>query len=131
MTTFLHPVEVKDCEDVFAQVRAKEGYTDSPFFHRPYLRGLDVAPDGTIYAAVTGCRCVVRISKARAVETVLTSEKPWTPTGVAIRGTDVFVLEYTHHDQGTDWVPRVRKLGADGKVTILANVAPEENKREP
>ena len=124
VTTLVHPVEVKDGEDAFG----KE--SDSPFYHPPYLRGLDVAEDETIYAAVTGRRCVVKISKAGKVETVLKSEKPWSPTGVAVRAKDVFVLEYSNTDQAKGWAPRVRKLGADGKVAILADLARDEKKKE-
>jgi hypothetical protein len=122
VTTLVHPVEVKDGEDAFG----KE--PESPFFHAPYLRGLDVAEDATIYAAVTGRRCVVKISREGKVETVLKSERPWSPTGVAVRGKDVFVLEYTNTDKAKDWAPRVRKLGPDGKVTILADLARDEKK---
>src|SRR5262249_18767589 len=122
--TLVHPLKVEECDDVFGK------YPDSPFFHAPYLRGLDVAEGETVYAAVTGCRCVVRISQEGIVETVLKAEKPWTPTGVAVRGTDVFGLEYTHHDKAENWVPRVRKLGPDGKVAILADLTRDEKKRE-
>jgi hypothetical protein len=73
----------------------------------------------------------VKITPDGKVETVLNSEQPWSPAGVAVRGKDVFVLEYTHTDKAKDLAPRVRKLGADGKVTILANFAHHENKREP
>ena len=46
-------------------------------------------------------------------------------TGVAVHGKDVYVLEYTHANQGSDrgWVPRVRKLASDGKVTTLVTEA--------
>jgi hypothetical protein len=124
VTTLIHPVEVKDGEGAFG----KEPY--SPFYHPPYLRGLAVTEEETIYAAVTGRRCVVRISKQGKVETVLKSEKPWSPTGVAVRGKDVFVLEYTNTDKAQDWVPRVRKLGADSKVVILTDLTGGEKKRE-
>jgi hypothetical protein len=118
VSTFVHPVDVKDCDNVFG----KE--SDSPFFHAPYLRGLDVTAEETVYAAVTGCRCVVKISGNGEIETVLKAEKPWTPTGVAIAGKDLFVLEYSHHDEKPEkWAPRVRKLGADGKVTVLADLS--------
>jgi hypothetical protein len=123
-TTLVHPVEVKDGEDAFG----KEA--NSPFYHPPYLRGLDVTEEETVYAAVTGRRCVVKVSKAGKVETVLKSEKPWSPTGVAVRGKDLFVLEYTNTDQAKDWVPRVRKLGADGKVAVLADLTRAEKTRE-
>jgi len=122
VTTFVHPVVVKDFDDDLA----KE--SRSPFFHSPYLRGLDVTEAGTVYAAVTGCRCVVKITPEGKVETVLKAEKPWTPTGVAVRGKDVFVLEYTNPDKPEGWVPRVRKVGPDGKVAILATVAADKNK---
>jgi formylglycine-generating enzyme required for sulfatase activity len=126
VTTFVHPVVVKDCEDDLA----KDSRTRA--FHSPYLRGLDVTEEGAVYAAVTGCRCVVKITPEGKVETVLKAERPWTPTGVAVRGKDLFVLEYTHQTaHHENWVPRVRKLGPDGKVEILATLAPDENKCGP
>jgi hypothetical protein len=129
VTTLVHPVNVKDCDDVFGHLRNVAGYSESVFFHAPYLRGLDVTDEGTVYAAATGCRCVVKISKEGKVETVLKAEKPWTPTGVAVSGKDVFVLEYAHHDDKPEkWAPRVRKLGPDGRVTVLADLARDEKK---
>jgi hypothetical protein len=125
VTTLVHPVAVSD------PISESAKNSRSPFFHAPYLRGLDVTEEGTVYAAVNGCGCVVKITPDRKVETVLKSEQPWSPTGVAVGGKDVFVLEYTHTDKPKDWAPRVRKLGPDGKVTILANLAHDENKREP
>jgi hypothetical protein len=120
----VHPVEVKDCDNIF------DNYSDSPFFHAPYLRGLDVTEDETVFAAVTGCRCVVKISREGEIETVLKAEKPWTPTDVALRGKYLFVLEYTHHEKAENWVPRVRKLGPDGKTVILADLTHKDQKQE-
>ncbi len=131
VSTLVHPIEVTDCDDVFTKARGKEGYSESPFFHPPYLRGVDLASDGTIYAAATGCRCVVRIAKEGKVETVLKAEEPWTPTGVAVNSMDLFVLEYAHHDATPEkWTPRVRKLGADGKIVILADLSRGEKRPE-
>jgi hypothetical protein len=125
VTTFAHPVAVKDRGDDLAKgSRAR-------FYHSPYLRGLAVTKEGTVYAAVTGCRCVVKVTAAGKVETVLKAEKPWSPTGVALGGKDVFVLEYSNHEKAKGWRPRVRKLGADGKVTTLATVAPEKDNNKP
>ena len=59
------------------------------------------------------------------------AERPWSPTGVAVRGKDIFVLEYTNQDKPKDWLPRVRRVGPGGKVAILATVAQDANKREP
>ncbi len=123
--TLVHPVVVKDREDDLA----KDSRTRA--FHSPYLRGIDVTEDGTVYAAVTGCRCVVKITQAGQTETVLKSEKPWTPTGVAAWGKDLFVLEYTNPDKPEGWVPRVRKLGSDGRVKTLADLTRNENNGGP
>ena len=122
VTPLVHPVVVKDRDDDLA----KDSRTRA--FHSPYLRGLDVTEDGTIYAAVTGCRCVVKVTPEGKVETILKAERPWTPTGVAVRDKEVFVLDYTHTDKPKDWAPRVRKLSADGKITILADLTHEGNR---
>jgi pimeloyl-ACP methyl ester carboxylesterase len=62
-----------------------------------------------------------------------TSERPWSPTGVAVSGEDVYVLEYTHAHANADkgWRPRVRKLGRDGKVTTLATIPARELEGRP
>jgi hypothetical protein len=113
VTTLIDQIVVKDCEKVSA--------AEAP---EPYLRGLAVDSRGTVYAAATGCRCVVRITADGKVETVLKAERPWSPTGVAVLGEDVFVLEYTNPNaKPPEWLPRVRKLGRDGKVTTLATVS--------
>jgi hypothetical protein len=124
VTTFVHPVVVEDRADDLA----KDSHTRA--FHSPYLRGLDVTEDGTIYAAVTGCRCVVKITPNGKVETFLKAERPWTPTGVAVGGKDLFVLEYVHSDNPKDWV-RVRRVASDGKITVLAAITPDEKKPGP
>jgi formylglycine-generating enzyme required for sulfatase activity len=118
VTTLVHPVVVKDCDFTSQEPRSR-------FFHSPYLRGLDVTDEGTVYAAVTGCHCVVKITPEGKVDTVLKAEQPWAPTGIAVHGQDVFVLEYSNTDQHTGWTPRLRQLGAGGKVSILAMVAPD------
>jgi len=123
-TMLVHPIVVKDCDDDVGDDAR------SPFFHRPYLRGLAVTADGTMYGAVTGCRCVIKITPNGKVETLLKAERPWTPTGIAVHDGEVYVLEYTNANVGPDkgWRPRVRKLDRDGKVTILASVGTDENK---
>ena len=47
-----------------------------------------------MYAAATGCRRVVKINAGGKVETVLKAERPWSPTGVALHGDAIYVLEY-------------------------------------
>jgi sugar lactone lactonase YvrE len=95
----------------------------------PYLRGLAVDRRGVVYAAATGCRAIVRIAGNR-VETILKAERPWSPTGVAVAGDDVYVLEYTNHNGlAKEWQPRVRRIRHDGTVTTLATVSPADRAR--
>ena len=76
---------------------------------------------GVVYAAATGCHCVAKVTPDGQVSTVLKAQRPWSPTGVAVHGEDVYVLEYPN-SADRDWLPRVRKLGHDGRVTTLATV---------
>jgi WD40 repeat protein len=124
-TKLAHPVVVNDCDVDFPD--------NNPKFPMPALRGLAVDSRGTVYAAATACHRVVKITPDGKVETILKAERPWSPTGVAVRGEDIYVLEYTNatkgHDQG--WLPRVRKLGRDGTVTTLATISPKDQRRSP
>ena len=65
------------------------------------------------------------------VETVLRAERPWSPTGVAVHDQDIYVLEYTNQDSNSheEWLPRVRKLGRDGKITMLTTLSKEDRQR--
>ena len=78
-----------------------------------------------MFAAATGCRGVVKISPDGKVSTVLKANPPWSPTGVAIYGDDIFVLEYSNanSEKHENWQPRVRKVDRDGKVTTLATLS--------
>lgn len=90
----------------------------------PYFRGLDVDTQGTVYVAATGCRAVLRITADKKVTTVLRTSSPWSPTGVALFGSDLYVLEYSHtaSDDRGKWRPRVRKLASDGSVVTVATI---------
>ncbi len=92
--------------------------------HGPYLRGLDVDAQGTVYVAATGCGAVLKITTDKKITTVLRTSSPWSPTGVAVFGTDLFVLEYLHTegDNRREWLPRVRKLSSDGKVVTVTTI---------
>jgi sugar lactone lactonase YvrE len=117
-------VPIEDAEKDLVEGTAREDL--------PSLRGLAVDDQGTAYVAATGCRTVVKVTADGKVETLLKAERPWSPTGVALHGGTVYVLEYPNangsdHD---DWVPRVRKVDRAGKVTLLATF-PKRVGRDP
>lgn len=87
----------------------------------PYLRGLAVAADGTIYVAAAGCGAVLRVDAKGQVTTVLKAAPPWSPTAVAVAGGDVYVLEYLHtaSDNRREWLPRIRKISRTGSVSTI------------
>jgi hypothetical protein len=90
----------------------------------PFLRGLSVDAAGVIYVAASGCGSVLRITPDGRITKLVQLESPWSPTAVALFGTDVYVLEYLHTEaeDRRAWVPRVRKVSADGKSVVIAKV---------
>ncbi len=90
----------------------------------PGLRGLDVTPDGTVYVAASACSALLKITPEGSVSVVLRGLDAWSPMGVAVSGDDLYVLEYRYieSERREDWLPRVRKVSREGKVTVLATV---------
>jgi sugar lactone lactonase YvrE len=92
-----------------------------PKKHRPYLHGLAVDASGTVYVAATGCSSVLKVTPDGKMSTALKGETGWSPTGLAMFDKDLYILEYKNAGSSSkkDWTPRVRKLSADGQVTVL------------
>ena len=90
----------------------------------PYLRGLAVDARGVMYVADSGDARVLKITPRGQLTTLLQTESPWSPTAVAVYGSDVYVLEFLHTagDVRRDWLPRVRKIASNGRSTIIATV---------
>jgi hypothetical protein len=91
---------------------------------RPYLRGLDVAPDGNLFVAAAGCGAVLKITPAGQVTPILRTASPYSPTAVAVSNGEVYVLEYLHtaSDNRREWFARVRKVSRNGTVVTIANL---------
>ena len=84
--------------------------------------GLSVAPDGAIYAADSANRRLLKITTSGSVETILRTEPPYFPNGVAAVGNDLYVLEVGFTLPNISSGPRVRKISANGSQTILTTV---------
>jgi hypothetical protein len=112
-STVKHPIAVPDCERYLPP--------NTPAAHEPFLTGLAVDSRGNIFLAATGCRCVLKLNADGQISMVLKAEPPWSPTGVALHGENLYVVEWTNaHSDAHDYRPRVRQVGRDGKVTTLA-----------
>jgi SMP-30/Gluconolactonase/LRE-like region len=124
----INKISINGIISIIATFAGKEG-NDLPLETVPsYCRGLAVDSTGTIYVAATGSRSILKITPQGKVTIVLQASGPWTPTGVAIFHGEVYILEW--HDVTPEnlevrnaWIPRVRKIGLDGKVTTLATVS--------
>jgi hypothetical protein len=90
----------------------------------PYLRGLAVDAQTVMYVADSGDARVLKITPNGRIATVVQTQSPWAPTAVALFGRDVYVLEFLHtaSDMRREWLPRVRKISADGTSTIIMTV---------
>lgn len=112
VTTIQKGLDFRDRKD---QPRFLSGLSSS-------LTGLSVAPDGTIYAADSGNRRLLKITTRGNVETILRTEPPYFPNGVAAFGRDLYVLEFGLTLPNISSGPRVRKISGNGIETILTTV---------
>jgi hypothetical protein len=118
IATIRHPLIVQDCDS-------------DPADHNPanvassLFRGLGVDAHWNVYVAATSCHRVLKITPGGAVETILKSERPWSPTGESLRDKTVYVLEYTNANGSPldGWYPRVRKRSPDGKWKTLISMS--------
>jgi len=113
---------------LLAQYTGKKNSSQLPSgMHPSYCRGLAIDPQGTAYVAATGSRCVLKITSQGVITTLLEVPYPWSPTGVAVFNDEVYMLEWHDVKAGDEeirkaWIPRIRKLGKDGKSSILATI---------
>lgn len=90
----------------------------------PMYQGVAVDTKSNVFVAVTGCRAVIKIAPDNSVTTALRTTGTWSPTGVATLGDEVYVLEYLHTEghNRREWIPRIRRLSADGSDSIIATI---------
>ena len=90
----------------------------------PYLRGLKIDANGTVYVADSGDARVLKITPDGKIATLLQLESPWAPTDVALFDDVVYVLEFLHtiEEDRLAWMPRIRKITPDGKSAVILTV---------
>lgn len=96
--------------------------------------GMAVDVAGNVYVANYWKRAVMKVTPDGQVSTVATSRWPWVPIGVALFGTDVYVLERMGNPYGPTTIlevstladrlgsPRLRKVSPDGAIATLVVV---------
>jgi hypothetical protein len=109
----------------------RDGPAASARFDHP--QGIAVDSLGSIYVADHGNRRVRLVTSSGEVKTIVHSGWPWTPTGLAIKGDQVYVLERFGKYWGVPIVPmllrrffdhpRVRVIAPDGNVQLVAAVS--------
>jgi len=85
------------------------------------LFGIVVDTQSNAFVADYNNRRILKIGSAGVVSTVLRADEPWAPTGLATKDGDLYILEFEFTPPST-YTPRVRKLDAQGNVTLLATV---------
>jgi sugar lactone lactonase YvrE len=85
------------------------------------LLAITVDTQGAAFVADNGNRRVIKIDAKGAISTVMRLEQPWSPTGVAWRNNDLYVLE-SGFTPPTSYATRVQRLAADGTLSVLATV---------
>ena len=87
------------------------------------LAGVAVDSANNVYVADAGNRRLFKINREGKVDVLLRTDPPYFPNGVvAGPGGDIYVLEVGFTLPSSWSGPRVRKIAADGKSTILATV---------
>jgi sugar lactone lactonase YvrE len=107
---------------------AVENRAESPMPESSVTRlfGIAVDAQGNVFVADYGNRRVLKITPGIAISTVASAEKPWSPTGVAWKDGDLYILEFGFTPPST-YLPRVRKLSSDGKIMTLATIGENGN----
>jgi sugar lactone lactonase YvrE len=92
------------------------------------LAGLTVNSAGIVYVADAGNRRLFKIDPEGKVHVVMRTDPPYFPNGVVTApGGDIYVLEVGFTLPSSWSGPRVRKITADGKSTILATVGTDSH----
>lgn len=86
------------------------------------LMGIAVDAQGNAFIADYGNRRVLKITPDGQTSTPVRAEENWFPTGLTMKGGELYILEIGQTSPYNPLGTRVRKLTPDGKVSVLATV---------
>ena len=84
--------------------------------------GIAVNARGDVFVADHGNRRILKVAPDGQTTTLIRTEESWFPTGVAVRGDELYTLEESLTPARRPVGNRVRKLLPGGRVTVLATV---------
>ena len=119
----IYRTSLNNCTLVYASM-VLWAYPDTPAFFEALYDGMDIPKPHSDLLPLLHDGKVLKIASDGKATTVLRSTSPWSPTGVALSGKDLYVLEYLHTpgEDRRQWIPRVRKVASDGSVTTVATI---------
>ena len=85
--------------------------------------GIAVDGRGQVYVAEFSNRRLLLVGTSGERHIVATSAPPWGPTGVAVRGGAIYLLEATEYRHGVKSRMRVRKIVGGASPRLLATVS--------
>ena len=94
----------------------------------PQLFGLDVDRQNNVFAADFASNRLLKINSDGVISTFYTSDKDWSPIGVATFGDEVYVLEGRPLTASIHTGNRVLKISSSGAATVIANL---EDRNKP
>jgi hypothetical protein len=115
MTLLARPVAIEN--------RAESSMSDSSVTS---LFGIALDEQRNVFVADYGYRRVLKITSDGEISTVALAEKPWSPTGVALKDGYLYILEFGFTPPST-YTSRVRKLWPDGRITTLVTLGENTN----
>ena len=117
-------VDMKGAVTTIADNVSCNGRGNSAKEPNPLLRGLDIDGQGVIYVAATGCRAVLKVARGQ-VTRLPGAPVDWTPTGVIVFGSDLYILEFEdgNSDDRCTMLPRIHKLSSDGRSAVIGTAS--------
>lgn len=108
---------------IVQRLRAGDRLVTAAAGFAPENFGIAVDESGALYVVEHANRRIVRVGANGRRSVPITAQAPWAPSGVAVRGGALYVLEVMDYAAGQPNRFRVRRLGRDGRARLLGAVS--------
>lgn len=108
---------------IVQRLRAGDRLATAASGFAPENFGIAVDESGALYVVEHANRRIVRVGTDGRRSVPISAEAPWAPSGVAIRGGALYVLEVKDYAAGQPIRFRVRQLTPGGRIRLLGAVS--------